>query len=104
MEYRRYEGINDLEFNADGDVRWYGSKQPYEVAFPNKWDGGRVKIYPNGYDGGFKQFSIYKIIATLFVPNPDGHKFVKCIDGDKRNWTASNLRWSHCSLTLKCDK
>ena len=40
-----------------------------------------------------KIVSAAKSFATLFVPNPNGYKFVKSADGDKTNLISLNLVW-----------
>lgn len=36
---------------------------------------------------------IHRIVATVFIPNPNNLPFVDHIDGNPRNNAASNLRW-----------
>lgn len=38
--------------------------------------------------------TIHRLIATLFIPNPMGHKEINHIDGDKLNNRADNLEWT----------
>ena len=84
-----------LEFNADGDVRWIDTKKHFRVEITNR-DEARVRYYPDR-SGKPLIVSVYKIIATLFIPNPHEYKYVKRIDGDPLNWSANNLRWSKSS-------
>ena len=39
----------------------------------------------------FKKFSVHVLVATLYVENPNGYKWVKHIDGDKTNNNYYNL-------------
>jgi hypothetical protein len=36
---------------------------------------------------------VNRIVATQWVPNPEGYKYLEYIDGDKSNNSAVNLRW-----------
>jgi len=38
-------------------------------------------------------FSIHRLVATHFVDNPEGKRYVNHIDGDKLNNYADNLEW-----------
>jgi hypothetical protein len=37
---------------------------------------------------------ITKLLALTFLPNPDGHRHVEFIDGNKMNYDLANLRWT----------
>lgn len=39
---------------------------------------------------------VHRIVATAFIPNPNGLETVNHIDGDKRNNCVNNLEW--CSM------
>lgn len=39
-------------------------------------------------------YYVHRIVAELYVPNPDGYKFVKHKDGNRFNNHASNLEWA----------
>ncbi len=39
-------------------------------------------------------FYVHRIVAELFVPNPEGYKFVKHKDGNRFNNDATNLEWA----------
>ena len=42
----------------------------------------------------FLSFSVHRLVASLFVPNPDNKPAVDHINGDRRDNKASNLRWA----------
>lgn len=53
---------------------------------------------------GDKNYSIHRIICSVFKPRPDAeHLDVYHIDGDKRNNDISNLEWVTRSETMKRD-
>lgn len=58
-------------------------------------------IHSNGYVGVTLyindkpiQYTIHRLIAELFIPNPDNKPCVDHINGDKTNNNVSNLRWT----------
>ena len=60
--------------------------------------GKRLKysVNPNGYriiTVNRKAYTFHRIVATLFIPNPDNKPFINHIDGNKKNNAVSNLEW-----------
>ena len=48
-------------------------------------------------------FMVHKLVASEFVPNPEGKNLVRHIDGNKQNNHASNLRWLTSSEMMQED-
>ena len=46
------------------------------------------------YEGKAKTTMIHRVVAELFIPNPENKKEVDHIDGDKTNNKVENLRWA----------
>lgn len=44
-----------------------------------------------------KSYCVHRLLAELFVPNPNGYEVVDHIDGDKGNCSLSNLEWCSSS-------
>ena len=53
----------------------------------------RVTLCVNGVTN---RSYVHRIIATAFIPNPEGKPFVNHLDGDKSNNAVSNLEWVTC--------
>ena len=43
--------------------------------------------------GGWCKYSCHLLMAQLFIPNPHNLKVVNHKDGNKHNWSLSNLEW-----------
>lgn len=50
-----------------------------------------------------RSFMIHQLVAGAFVPNPEGKKLVRHIDGNNQNNNAINLRWLTASEMMQED-
>ncbi len=58
----------------------------------------QVTLY---HEGKKKDFLLHRLVASLFIPNPDRKRTVNHIDGDKLNNYLGNLEWSTYSENHK---
>lgn len=56
---------------------------------------------PLNRDGKQKMALVHRLVASVFVPNPNGYSQVNHIDGNKKNNHADNLEWCTQSQNLK---
>lgn len=56
---------------------------------------GRMKIRVKRKDNGVEEIEdLATMMATGYLPNPNGYQYVKFKDGDVKNCQAKNLYWS----------
>ena len=68
----------------------------YEISNTGKMKINGVLQTPTNKDGEYTKygrFVIYRLVAELFIPNPDNKPCVDHIDGNKENNNVTNLRW-----------
>lgn len=88
--WKDIEGYEDLyEVSDEGRIR---NKNTGRILKPNKTHKGylQVKLCK---DGGKVGYSIHRLVAKAFIPNPDNYPQVNHIDEDKTNNNVNNLEW-----------
>ena len=88
-EWKDIEECPSYIINTDGDVL-------------NKTNGRLLaqRLTPGGYkyvdlrsDGKAKRRLVHRLVAIVFIPNPDNKPIVNHIDSDRKNPKKSNLEW-----------
>lgn len=52
-------------------------------------------------DGKVKSFTVHRLVATVFIPNPNNYSTVNHKDEDKTNNSVDNLEWCSMSQNMK---
>ena len=77
------EGLNEIEANEDGEIRWVRSTELFRLHTVPRGDRSLLIIkYRPWIEKPKKSISPYKLIAILFVSNPIYHKCAKITEGD----------------------
>lgn len=71
---------------------WYNG----HILKPNKNRNGEV-YYSLSKNGDMKSFTVHRLVAKAFIPNPYGLPQINHIDGDRENNMVSNLEWCTAS-------
>jgi hypothetical protein len=82
---------NILFANTDGHI-YRLVKGEYIIL--KEYDRRGYKLISLGFNGIHKPFTIHRIIAKCFIPNPENKPIVNHKDGIKHNNIPENLEWS----------
>lgn len=86
--WKNIEGYPNYQISNMGRVK---NTKRNIIMRPSKSSGYyAINLYSNSKQ---KRFTIHRLVATFFVPNPKNLPCVNHIDGDKSNNLASNLEW-----------
>ncbi len=100
METKEIEGYEGLySVREDGEVISFsrpGSRGGFLKPFPHRSSGDSQLTVGLWKMGSKKQFSVKALIAKAFIPNPDSHKCIRCIDSNEENTHVNNLEWVDC--------
>jgi hypothetical protein len=87
-EWRKIPSYPDYEVSNMGNVRRCGRLL-------------KPTLYTNGYycvqlssDSIRKSKTIHRLVASLFIPNPDNKEFIDHLSGNKLDNRVENLKWA----------
>lgn len=84
------ENLSKYVITESGEV-WSAYKD--RLMTPAKKDNGYRAVFLT-FDNGFKKwFSIHRLVAMAYIPNPDNLPVVMHLDNDPGNNHVSNLKW-----------
>jgi HNH endonuclease/NUMOD4 motif len=66
------------------------------ILVPIERSGGYVAVHLGNNTHSRKIYSIHRLVAQTFIPNPNNKNQVNHLDGDKKNNRIENLEWSTC--------
>ena len=86
-----YEGL--YQISNTGQVKSLKRKKEHILKpVPNK-NYGYLQVMLVDTQRHYKLHYVHRLVASVFIENPNGYKFVTHIDGDKENNCTENLRW-----------
>ena len=87
-DIKGYEGIYKIS-NLGKVVRIKGSQEhPMKI-----WNNGRYMEVRLSKNGKSTHFTLHRLLAVHFIPNPNNLPFVNHIDENKLNNSINNLEW-----------
>lgn len=106
VEWRTIPGCSAYQASTDGRVRrvvrgcpGHSRRVPHEIKAPIDHSGYRyVNIQTD--PGPPRRFTVHRLVAICFIPNPDEHPLVLHGDNDKLNNVVENLRWGTQVMNL----
>lgn len=90
VDIKGWEGL--YEVNESGDVRNKANRRLI-IGDTNSTGYMRVCLYRKGHVPRKQRFFRHRLVATHFIPNPNGLPEVNHIDSNVRNNVVCNLEW-----------
>lgn len=102
--YKTVSGFEYYAVSSLGNVMSLRSKKLLKQEKCNaSIDGNRYKRVTFSSDSVIKRFSVHRLVAEAFIPNPFNKPHVNHIDNDPSNNSVSNLEWvTHSENMLHC--
>ena len=98
MELKEVEGFGGRYMVSPEGKVFSKVKGKIKESFISKTGYERVTLW---YHGKQKKFSVHRLVAMAYIPNPNNYPMVNHIDGNKLNNNVSNLEWCDCSMNVQ---
>lgn len=98
-DIKGYEGFYMISNQGRVKSLNYMNKEYEQVLKPKKHNKGYLQVQLK--KGGDKTFTIHRLVAQTFLPNPLNLPFVNHKDENRQNNCVENLEWCDCSYNTK---
>ena len=98
MEEWKDYSYGDCKYRVSNTGKIYSCKYN-RLLTPKVKEKGYLQVHVGGRGGTYKQ--LHRIVAEVFIPNPNNLPQVNHIDEDKTNNNVSNLEW--CDNKYNCN-
>lgn len=89
--WKKIEGYDNYSVSDDGKIRNDKSGNVKATSHESKGRVYRqVSLYSNGTG---RTFTVHKLVAKAFIPNPNNRKEINHKDGNPENNNVNNLEW-----------
>lgn len=89
LMWKRIAGYENYIVSSNGVIQNVKTNKILKPSFDKK---GYLEVWLS-LNGKPKKFSVHRLVASAFIPNPENKTQVNHIDGDKSNNNLSNLEW-----------
>ena len=97
LMFKIIPNYENYEINECGVIRIVKTKKIKKQRI-GKDNYYKINLYK---DGKSKTFRVHRLVAELFIPNPNNYPIVNHIDGNKLNNHINNLEWCTYSENTK---
>jgi hypothetical protein len=94
-----YEGVYEVS-NTGLVRRVYSKTYPYPRLLKQSTRRGYLSV-DLSKNGKSKTYTVHRLVADAFLPNPNKYEQVNHIDENKANNSVENLEWCTCSYNIR---
>lgn len=101
--WKKHSDFDNYNISSNGEVH----NTKFNIVLSGGIKEGYYRVKMKNNNGIKKEYRLHRLIAELFIPNPNNYEFIKHKDGNKLNNNINNLEWVKmliCTDNQKIDK